>query len=199
MKTFQLGITGGIGSGKSVVCRVLEVLGIPVFNADEASKQLLENNHDVIYAVKKLLGTEAYQTDGKANRQFIAGIVFTDENKLQQLNNILHPAVQKNYKAWVAGHQHLQLVAKEAAIMFESGSYAYMDAIVAVTAPAELRINRVVERDGKRPADVLKILNRQLPEEEIIRRSNFKIINDDEHLIIPQILTIIEQIKTIKT
>ncbi len=198
MKAFQLGITGGIGSGKSVVCRVLEVLGIPVYNADEASKQLLENNNEVIDAVKNLLGVGAYHSDGSANRSFIAGIVFNDAAKLQQLNDILHPAVQKDYENWFAKNQHVELVAKEAAIMFESGSHKFMDAIVAVTAPADLRIKRVVKRDGKKPDEVQKILNRQLPEEDVVKRSDYVIINDDDHLVTPQILEIILLVKTSK-
>ncbi len=196
MKPLQIGITGGIGSGKSLICRILDLLKIPVFNADEVSKKLLDTDQSVIDSVIALLGPNAYPGNGKADRIFIAGIVFNNPEKLQSLNAILHPAVQQHYINWVSMHNSSAIVAKEAAIMFESGSNKGMDHIIAVTAPEALRIERVQKRDGKSIAEVHNIIKQQLAQDEIIKRSDFCIVNDDQHLIIPQILDIISKIKS---
>jgi len=196
MKPLQIGITGGIGSGKSIVCQALKVLGIPVYNADEASKMLLETNPDVIHSVTELLGNDAYHPDGKANRGYIAGIIFSNPDKLQGLNSILHPAVQRDYRNWVMTKTSSTIVVKEAAIMFESGSHKDMDTVIVITAPDELRISRVMKRDGKSREDVQKIMTQQLSQDEVVKRSDFVIVNDNEHLVIPQILKIIGDIKT---
>ncbi len=196
MKPFQLGVTGGIGSGKSVICAVLSTLGIPVYNADDESKKLLETNPDVVVAVTSLLGKDSYLPDGKADRPFIANVVFNHPEKLQKLNSILHPAVQSHYRDWVASNTSFEIVVKEAAILFESGAYKDMNAVIAVTAPMQLRIERVIARDGKSIAEVKKIISQQLSQEEVIEKSDFEIINDDQQLVIPQILEIIHQIKS---
>jgi dephospho-CoA kinase len=197
MKPIQVGITGGIGSGKSVVCQVLKVLGIPVYNADEESKKILDSDEKVIEAVIHLIGPDAYVSKGCANRTYIAGVVFNHPEKLQALNAILHPAVQDHYRNWVTTHKDSAVVAKEAAIMFESGSYKDMNAVVAVTAPLEIRINRVVERDGKNRNEIQKIIERQLSQDEVVKRSDFVICNDDQQLVIPQLLQILEKIKAL--
>ena len=194
MKPVKIGITGGIGTGKSMICLVLEHLGIPVYHADEESKKLLETNAAVVVAVKNLLGNEAYDHAQKANRSYIASIVFNDREKLQKLNEILHPAVRQNFMEWLLKMDNHKLVAKEAAIMFESGSYKDMDYVVAVSSPDKLRIERVMQRDGKSEAEVQRIIKEQLPQEELQKRSNFVIINDNQHLVLPQVLEIIQSV-----
>lgn len=195
MKPFQLGVTGGIGSGKSVVCSVLAAMGIPVFNADASSKKILETDDAVVLSVKELLGPRSYSSSGKADRKYIASVVFNDVQKLNQLNSILHPAVQRHYISWVEKNKKHEIVAKEAAIMFESGSNIGMDAIAAVIAPAELRIHRVMQRDNKSSDEVLKIISRQMDETLIVQKSNFIIHNDDHQLVVPQIIRILNTIK----
>lgn len=196
MKPFQLGVTGGIGSGKSVVCSVLAAMSIPVFNADASSKKILETDDAVVLSVKELLGPRSYSSSGKADRKYIASVVFNDVQKLNQLNSILHPAVQRHYNSWVEKNKEHEIVAKEAAIMFESGSNIGMDAIAAVIAPAELRIHRVVQRDNKSSDEVLKIISRQMDESLIVQKSNFIIHNDDQQLVVPQIIRILSTIKS---
>ena len=195
MKPFQLGITGGIGSGKSVVCRVLSVMGIPVFNADGVSKEILEKDKQVISLVKELTGPLSYLPSGKPDKKHIASVVFNDPIKLEALNKILHPAVQSLYDQWVEQNFKHPVVAKEAAIMFESGSNKGMDAIVAVTAPVELRIWRVMSRDNKSSEEINKIISRQMDEILIVQKSNFIILNDDQHMVLPQIIQILNSLK----
>ena len=195
MNTIQLGITGGIGSGKSVVCKMLSVMGIPVYDADTEAKLILENNADVIRQVKSLFGDNSYTEAGVANRAFIAATVFNNDEKLQKLNQIIHPAVQNHYREWVKDHQQHPIVVKEAAIMFESGSYKDMNFVAAVVAPESIRLERVVQRDGKTASQVRAIMAKQLSEDELKKRSDFIILNDNKHLVTTQILTILEKIK----
>jgi dephospho-CoA kinase len=194
MKPLQLGITGGIGSGKSVVCEILKTLGFPVFNSDLESRMLLSNNPKVVKNVKQLLGNAAYLTDGQPDRKYIAEQVFQNGELLNQLNSILHPEVRIAYQSWVACRLHHRLVVKEAAIMFESGAWVDLDHIVAVVAPLPLRINRIMQRDHKTEAEIMLVVNRQMAENELIQRSNRIIVNDDQQLIMPQILQMLEEL-----
>lgn len=194
MKPIQLGITGGIGSGKSVVCAILKTLGFPVFNSDLESRMLLSNNPKVVKNVKQLLGNAAYLTDSQPDRKYIAEQVFQNGELLNQLNSILHPEVRVAYQSWVASRLHHRLVVKEAAIMFESGAWVDLDHIVAVVAPLPLRINRIMQRDHKTEAEIMLVVNRQMAENELIQRSNRIIVNDDQQLIMPQILQMLEEL-----
>ena len=193
MKPLLIGITGGIGSGKSIICRVLSILGYPVFDADAQAKIILEN-HEIQVKVITLLGDKAYLENGKPNREFIASVVFNDNEKLKSLNGIIHPAVQKQFHEWVRDNQNAQLVFKEAAIMFESGSHKEMDKIIVVSSPIELRVQRTMERDGKSRDEVLTIISKQLPAEEVIQRSDYVIINDNHTPVIPQVQAILNEL-----
>jgi dephospho-CoA kinase len=194
MKPVKIGITGGIGAGKSIVCKILEIIGIPVYQADKESKKLLETDPEVVERVKALLGNEAYSSGDKANRSYISSVVFNHPEKLKKLNDILHPAVSKHFLEWVSIQTNKPVLAKEAAIMFESGSDKEMDLIIVVTAPEALRIQRVKQRDGKSEEEIRKIMKEQLPEEEVIKKSNFVIVNDDHRLLVPQVIALIERI-----
>jgi dephospho-CoA kinase len=198
MKKTIAGITGGIGSGKSVISRMLKAMGYPVFAADEESKKILDHDPEVRRQVIALLGSAAYAAEGSADRQFIAGIVFTDPSKLEALNQILHPVVRRHFLAW-AEAQKGNLVFKEAAILFESGSYSDMDLVIGVTAPDAVRIQRVMDRDGKTEDEVRTIMNRQMPTEELISRCDFVIENDGQQLVIPQLLHILDKIRERQT
>jgi len=195
MKPVQLGITGGIGSGKSIVGKVLEELGIPIFHADIEARRLLENDTLVIAAVTRIIGNNAYMPDGRPDRGFIASEVFSNSEKLKELNAVIHPKVQRNYEEWVNSHSDKFIVAKEAAIMFESGSHKGMDFIVAVTAPEEVRIKRVMERDGKPEEAVRKIMNQQLPQSEVVNKSDFEITNNNHRLVVPQVQELVRIIR----
>jgi dephospho-CoA kinase len=188
----KVGITGGIGSGKSTVCQVFETLGIPVFYADGAGKYLLENDSAIISSVKALFGDEVY-TGGVLDREKIAAIVFKDKAILGKLNNIIHPAVIRYSVQWME-KQRAPYVLKEAAIFFESGSYKEMDVMIGVYAPRKLRILRVMERDSASQEKILERMSYQMSEEEKMKRCNFVITNDDVQAVIPQVLKVHEQL-----
>ncbi len=196
MKSVQLGITGGIGSGKSVVCRILETMGIPVFDADtEAKKILIEK--EASFKIKKLLGEKAYLPDGNPDRKYMAECIFSEPALRNAINEIVHPLVRQHYHTWVAKNSDVPIVAKEAAIMFESGAYVDMDFIAAVVSPLELRKNRIRIRDQKSDEAIESIIASQLPEKELIERSDFVIHNDEKQLLHTQILQMLHKIQPV--
>ncbi len=182
----KIGITGGIGSGKSTVAQFFTVLGIPVYAADEAGKRLMNENETVKNQVKKLFGEAAY-SNGILNRKFIADIVFTNEEKLAQLNAIVHPATLQDADDWM-NSQHSPYAVKEAAIMFESGAHEHLDYIIGVAAPTPLRIQRAMQRDNATREQVIARMSRQINETIKMRLCNFIIYNDEQQLLIPQVL-----------
>lgn len=189
-KKWKIGITGGIGSGKTTVCRIFETLGIPVYYADERAKWLMINNPTVKNEIIQLFGKEAYSGNGELNRQHIADIAFQDPDKLKQLNQIVHPAVLSDGEKWHRKQVSVPYTLKEAALLFESGSYLQLDKIITVTAPLEIRIQRVIERDKTDREKVFSRIKFQMPEEEKIALSQYIIINDGQHSLIRQVLDI---------
>lgn len=186
-KPFQVGITGGIGSGKSLVCKIFSSLGVPIYDADTRAKWLMDNDSIIKQKVKESFGENSYDSKG-LNRAYLAKTVFVDQEKLSVLNQIVHPAVGQDYREWVQ-KQEADVVIKEAALMFESDAYKTLDKIINVSAPAELRIKRVLKRDSQRGRDQIEaIIAKQLPEEERISRSDYVIYNDGNQLVIPQVL-----------
>ncbi|HUM45987.1 MAG TPA: dephospho-CoA kinase [Chitinophagales bacterium] len=185
----KIGITGGIGTGKTTVCRIFETLGIPVFNADEESKKMLMEDAEVARAVKAVFGASVYH-DNVLNKKELAAIVFSDPEKLAKLNAITHPAVFRKFEAWCSLKQQASYVIKEAALIYEAGADAALDAVIVVTAPEALRLKRVARRDRVSDEDIRLRMKHQWPEEEKIKRAKFIIHNDEEHLLIPQVLTI---------
>ncbi|MGY4536758.1 dephospho-CoA kinase [Mucilaginibacter sp. UYNi724] len=189
---FKVGITGNIGSGKTTVCKIFEVLGIPVFYADDAAKQVMVKDEELIKGIKKAFGNDAYFSDGSLNRKYIAGIVFNSKQEIEKLNALVHPAVFRAFDKWVINQKDAPYVLKEAAILFESGSYKKCDRAIMVTAPLEIRIKRVTSRDGI-TADEVKARNaRQFTEEKKLALANDVITNDDKQLVIPQVLKLHE-------
>lgn len=182
----KVGITGGIGSGKTTVCQVFETLGIPVFYADRAGKFLMENDAVLINSIKELFGTDVYD-GGVLNREKIASIVFKSPAILEDLNNIVHPAVIRYGRQWMESQQ-TPYALKEAAIFFESGSYKDMDVMIGVYAPRKLRILRIVARDNVSQEKILERMSFQMDEEEKMKRCDFVITNDDVQAILPQVL-----------
>jgi dephospho-CoA kinase len=189
----KVGVTGGIGSGKTLVCSIISAMGYPVFNADFEAKNIVDNNLTVITSLKNLFGEDIY-LNGLLDRKRVASIVFSDQNKLEKLNSIVHPAVIEHFNNWILQYKERQLVIKEAAILFESGADKGLDKIIAVSAPVELRVKRVQERDGLDTETILSRMKNQFPQEEVIRRSNFIIENDGINLILPQIVSILKQL-----
>jgi dephospho-CoA kinase len=189
---FKVGITGNIGSGKTTVCKIFEVLGIPVFYADDAAKDVMVADAELIAGIKQAFGNESYFEDGTLNRKHIAGIVFNNKDELAKLNALVHPAVFRAFDAWMLNQKSAPYVLKEAAILFESGSYKKCDRAIMVTAPLELRIKRVTTRDGITADEVKSRNDRQFSEEKKLAMANDVIINDDTQLVIPQVLKLHE-------
>lgn len=188
-QALRAGITGGIGSGKTTVCRLFETLGIPVYYADYWAKWLLENDTELVAGVKKEFGEEAY-LDGRYNRPFIANIVFSNPEKLAALNALSHPALEKHSRQWHDEQSNVPYTLKEAAVMIESGSHRFLDVLIVVTAPEALRVERVMQRDGVAAEVVSKRMANQLPESEKIKLADFVIDNDGVHALIPQVWAI---------
>ena len=188
----KIGITGGIGSGKSTVAKVFEMLGIPVYYADDTAKKLM--NEDV-FLKKQLIdafGKEIYQ-NGVLNRSSLSELVFNNPEKLSQLNGIVHPATIADAEYWMQ-QQHSVYAIKEAAILFESGANKYVDKVIGVFAPVQLRISRVMQRDNSTQEEVTARMNKQMEEEKKMKLCDYVIINDEQELIIPQVLKIHEAI-----
>lgn len=182
----KIGLTGGIGSGKTAVANIFKVLRIPVFDADEQAKQIMENNEKLVLSIKDEFGENSYIT-GKLNRPHLANIVFNHPGKLKILNSLVHPATIEAANNWMAT-QTSPYVIKEAALMFESGSAFNLDYVIGVQAPPDLRIKRVIGRDRVTKEQVLKRMENQMNEDAKMKLCNFVIINDDQQLLIPQVL-----------
>ncbi|MEM7296750.1 MAG: dephospho-CoA kinase [Bacteroidota bacterium] len=185
-----VGITGGIGSGKSTVCKIFEVLGHKVYYADDRAKWLMENDLQLINEIKLLFGSEAYK-DGHLNRKWIAEKVFKSQDLLSQLNAKVHPAVGEDLKNWAEQNNTEKILFDEAALLFEVGSYKKMDKNILVMAPEEIRIDRVVRRDPHRsPKSVKDIIDKQMSDEEKTPLADFVIKNDGSDSLIRQAMAV---------
>jgi dephospho-CoA kinase len=190
-KTLRVGITGGIGSGKSTICKIFQILGIPIYEADNRAKWLMTHHLDLMKAVKQAFGEDAYLPDGQLNRSYLASQVFHDENKRQFLNQLVHPYVGEDFRNWATTQDDKPYLLNEAALMFESGRYQDLDKVITVFAPENIRIQRVMKRDPQRSiAEIEAIMQKQMPEEEKLEKADFVVYNDDVQLVIPQILTL---------
>lgn len=185
----SVGVTGGIGSGKTTVCRIFEQLDIPVYYADKEAKRLMTYNKELKRQIKDLLGSNAYHKNGRLNRKQVASIVFTNKEKLDKLNALVHPAVRIDAKQW-SDSQKSKYTLQEAALLVENGSYKQLDYLIVVTAPVELRIKRVVKRDKSNMDQVKNRIKNQLPEKEKKKVADFIIDNSGDVSLIGQILKI---------
>ncbi|PTX22318.1 dephospho-CoA kinase [Pontibacter mucosus] len=187
----KIGITGGIGVGKTIVSRMFQVLGVPIYDADTRAKWVMHHNTTLRQELQDAFGPATYTDAGALDRAFLAGMVFNHPERLELLNSLVHPHVGKDFEVWVAAHADKPYILKEAALMFESESWRQVDEVIAVYAPLELRIKRLLKRDTHRTeADIKAIIARQLSEEEKMRRAQHIIYNDDQQLIIPQVLVL---------
>ncbi len=183
----KVGLTGGIGSGKTLVCSVLENLGVPVYYADAEARNLMNSNWELKAGIVNMFGKKAYTKDG-LNRAFLAELVFGDQEKLSRLNKLVHPAVRQDFISWVARQDQSSYVVEEAAILFESGASREMDLSVLVYAPREIRIRRVMERDQADRDVVLKRMAHQISEEEKKKLADHVINNDGIAMLLPQVI-----------
>lgn len=188
----KVGITGGIGSGKSTVSKIFEVLGIPVYYADDASKRLLIENEELKEKLKSAFGKESYINE-ELNRSYISSIVFNNPEKLELLNSIVHPATIKDAEDWMQ-KQTAPYAIKEAALIFESGAQEHLDKVIGVYAPSALRIQRVMHRDNVKREEVLNRMNKQLDEKIKMMLCDYVVHNDEQQLVIPQVLAINEKL-----
>jgi dephospho-CoA kinase len=193
--TLAIGITGGIGSGKSTVCNVFRILGVPVFEADVIAKQLLDSDENLKNSLIALFGKSIYSDTGKLNRERLASIIFQDKSLLAKVNDLVHPAVREEYGRWLAQKKEFRYVIHEAAILFESGFYKMMDFTILVTAPDDQRIARIMKRDITTEAMIRIRMKNQWPENKKLSLAGLTLENDNKKLMIPQIISIDEKLK----
>jgi dephospho-CoA kinase len=191
----RIGITGGIGSGKTTVCKIFESLGIPVYYADDRAQVLMTENKKLVDEIKKLIGDKSYFEDGSLNRQYIASVVFKNKNKLEQLNSLVHPAVAKDGILWQQSQSVVPYTLKEAALLIESGSFQALDYLITVWAPKETRIQRVIKRDNITRHEVEARIDKQIPEFEKLRLAQFVIINDGKKSLVQQVQKLHQRFK----
>lgn len=188
-KALKIGLTGGIGSGKSTVANVFSVLGIPIFQSDIRAKQIIHENEQVRQAITKQFGKKSYLEDGSYNNKYIAGIVFSDAKQLKALNKIVHPAVFQEQADWFE-EQTTAYAIVENAILYEANTAHRFDKVIVVQAKDELRIKRIMERDGINRAEVLQRFESQLPQAKKVKLADFVIYNNEEQSLIEQVQTI---------
>lgn len=188
----KIGITGGIGSGKSYVAKIFKALGVPFYDADKEAKALMNTNQDIKTALTDEFGSEVYDIRGRLNRSYLASQVFKDKERLDKLNAVVHPIVIQHGEDWALS-QTFPYSLKEAALLFESGSYKKLDYTILVTAPTDIRIKRVMQRDAITREEVLDRMNKQLSDEEKQKLADFTIVNDGLAPLLPQILPLHKQ------
>jgi dephospho-CoA kinase len=188
----KVGLTGGIGSGKSLVAEMFKLLGVPVLHADDTARYLMENDTELKSAIGQLFGKEVYE-NGRLNRPFLASVVFNDKSRLEQLNALVHPATIAFGQQWAA-NQTAPYTIKEAAIFFESGSYKDMDKMIGVYAPVEMRLQRAMSRDNATEEVIRQRMDKQMNEEEKMKRCDFIIYNDETKSVIDQVLQLHEEL-----
>ena len=193
-KAKKIGLTGGIGSGKTLISKAFSLLNIPIFLSDLEAKKLYDDP-DIKTQVIKLLGQNSYK-DNKLNREFVGKSVFAEAKKLEQLNNIIHPAVRQRFTNWVS-EQSSPYVIQESALIFETGIAPLFDYTILVTAPEEVRLDRVTHRDNSTRDQVIARMNHQLSDEKKIAQADYIIINDGKEFIIPQIIEVHRQLLSI--
>lgn len=183
----KVGLTGGIGSGKTLVCSVLEKFGVAVYYADLEARRLMSSDSELVLQISGLFGNKAY-VGGSLNREFLAQQVFKDKELLTRLNELVHPVIRKDFSRWASEQKPAFYVVEEAAILFESGSDRNMDLTVGVYADKELRVQRVMQRDGIAREQVMNRMNSQMNEKEKMEKADIVINNDGKKMILPQII-----------
>ena len=195
MKPYLLGITGGIGSGKSTVSKIFEVLGLKIYQSDDMAKYLMENDNKLISSIINSFGEESY-IDGKINKEYISKNVFYDKEKLKTINNLVHPVVINDFKKWCLINKNEKILIKEAALLFESKSYKELDCIIYVYAEKKLRISRILKRDSHRTKDQIEhIIKSQLTDEESFEKADYILENNEKSLLLPEVIDLYEKIR----
>ncbi len=188
----RVGLTGGIGSGKTTVANIFHILGIPIFDADSIAKKIMENDEELIQFITTEFGEAAY-TNKQLNRKYIAEIIFKDEFKLEKLNSKVHPKTIAAAEQWMK-EQNTPYTIKEAALMFETAASAGVDLIIGVFAPKHIRIKRVMDRDGNNKEDVIARMGKQIDDAIKMKLCDFVIVNDEQQLVVPQVIQLHEKL-----
>lgn len=191
----KIGLTGGIGSGKSTIAQAIKHIGYPVYIADKEAARLMDSHPDIRKDITERLGANCYTSEGHINKPVLAQIIFENKEALEEVNRIVHPRVMEAFEQWAA-IQSTSLVFCETAILYESGLERYFDAVICVTAPEEVRVRRVMERDRCELKDVMARVRNQMDEDEKCQRANFVIYNDGEHMATPQVLDVLHKLQT---
>ena len=195
MKPYLLGITGGIGSGKSTVSKIFEVLDVKIYQSDDMAKYLMENDNKLISSIINYFGEESY-IDGKINKEYISKNVFYDKEKLKTINNLVHPVVINDFKKWCLINKNEKILIKEAALLFESKSYKELDFIIYVYAEKKLRISRILKRDSYRTKDQIEhIIKSQLTDKESFEKADYILENNEKSLLLPEVIDLYEKIR----
>jgi len=189
----KIGLTGGVGSGKSHIAKAFSILGVPVYNADEKAKQILNRDKNLQKKVEQFLGENIFDEKSVLQKRKLSNIIFNDKQKLKFINNLLHPHVWQDYEKWLALQNDTSYVLKESAILIETELYKKFDAIVLVTSPKELRIKRLLQSGRFNKKNILNIMKNQLPDKTKILYSDYIIVNNEKCLIIPQVLSLHEK------
>lgn len=196
----RIGLTGGIGSGKTTVAGIFKLVGVPVYDADQRAKELMDQDMGLKNKVKSLFGQQAYLNDSGLNRSFIAEKVFGNDALLDKLNSIVHPAVRDDFRHWSdlksAGLTEAPYLLYEAALIVETGFQQQLDGLITVFAPQEERIKRVMQRDGSTREEVTTRISHQTSDQEKMKVTDFLVINDGKHLLVPQVMEMDLQIKS---
>ena len=189
-----VGITGGIGSGKSTVCQIFKILGVPVFEADLVARKLLNDSSKIVSGLIRLFGEGIYDADTGIDRKKLAELIFNDDIQLSKVNELIHPEVRNEYQKWLT-KQNSPYILHEAAILFESGFYKMMDYTILVSAPENIRIERVSKRDKVNSERVMERIQKQWTDDEKRKLANAEIINDNSELIIPQVIKLDKKLR----
>lgn len=187
--TIKVGITGGIGSGKTLICRIFKNLGIPVYEADSRARYLMESDKELIENIIHHFGDKVYEKR-TLNRPYLANLVFNNKEKLNTLNSLVHPAVSRDFATWTREKYKAKYVLHEAAILFESGTYKKMDKSILIDAPDHIRVERVTKRDGVTEEKVVERMNNQWPTAKIRPLADYIVVNNNKQLILPQVIKI---------
>ena len=191
----KIGITGGIGSGKTLVCRIFALLGIPVYDSDYRAKWVMQHDPVLRQELSQVFGQQVYDAAGTLNRPYLAKLVFNNPPQLALLNSLVHPRVKEDFTNWAVAQNKAPYLLKEAALMFESKAYKQVQKVITVSAPLDVRLARVLQRDPHRQsAEVQAIMDKQLSESERQQRADYVIYNDDQQLVIPQVLALHRQL-----
>ena len=195
-ETIKRAITGSIGSGKSVVSRMMNVLGVPVYDCDVNAKRLMTDDEFIVSELKRMFGDECYEDDGTLNRQYIASRIFTDKENIKRVNSLVHPVVKRDFEEWAA-RQESSVVAVETAILYESGMIEAVDKVLVVWADRETAISRTMQRSGMNRIQVENRMNNQMSVDDLLLMSDYSLYNDGDEPLMPRVMSVVEELKNI--